>query len=346
MILFYVDTNHNGCENINKILLPPVVLLITIIFMGSGCIQQNINPQNTIYVGGTLAEYITIQAAINAAENGTTIIIAKGSYNELLHLNKTVTLRGEDKNTTIIDFNPSYHISQIPIIKIAADHCVIENLQITLSNTSMIARGISISSKNNTIKNTIITNVADGLELSSASAFNTITYNEIKNNLIGITTTNSNNNTITHNIISNNTQYNIYLSVESNQNKVSFNIMDTSAYGIRIKGSTDNRVYKNCFRNNGIGIYCCCGARVNHFYNNTLLNSSVDNAQQNTGLVNDWWDFPNGRGNYWDDYEYFGVDENNDGFGDTPYEVVEGGKDMYPLLAPPVDVPCGILNDF
>ena len=90
-------------------------------------------------------------------------------------------------------------------------------------------------------------------------------------------------------------------------------------YGIRIKGSQDNNVYKNCIKNNERGIYCCCGAKSNYFYSNTLLNNSVRNAEENEGLINIWYDYPNGTGNYWDDYT--GSDENHDGIGDTPYEI-------------------------
>jgi parallel beta-helix repeat protein len=290
-------------------------------------------------VGITNSDYRTIQEAIDAAENGAKIIIKNGSYNELLVINKTITLIGEDKNTTIINFNPNYKISQVPIININADNCSIENLHITLSNNSVIAQGISINSKNNTIKNNIITKVANGIELFAYSESNTIINNEIEDNLIGIITSSSINNNISHNIFSNNTEYNIYLSIDSDNNKVSFNMMNNSKYGIRIKGSQNNKVYKNCIKNNELGIYCCCGANSNHFYNNTLLHNTIKNARQTSGLYNIWYDYPNGNGNYWDDYT--GIDENQDGLGDIPYEIDGvGNQDIYPLMTPPIDAPC------
>ena len=320
-----------------------LTLIITLLSTLSGCIQQEgtseDNNNNTIYVGITNSDYRTIQEAIDAAENGATIIIKTGSYNELLVMNKTITLIGEDKNTTIINFNPNYEISQAPIININADDCSIENLHITLSDNSVVARGISINSKNNTIKNNIITKVANGIELFAYSESNTIINNEIKNNLIGILSSGSMNNNISHNIFSDNTQYSIYLTIDSDKNNVSFNMMNHSQYGIRIKGSQNNTVYKNCMKNNELGIYCCCGAKSNYIYNNTLLNNSMKNAREDLGLINIWYDSPKGTGNYWDDYT--GSDTNQDGLGDTPYEITDAGnQDMYPLMSPPRDVPC------
>jgi parallel beta-helix repeat protein len=63
--------------------------------------------RDMIYVnddGG--AEYTRIQDAINAAHNGDTIFVFSGIYYENININKhSLTLIGEDKNTTIIDAN-------------------------------------------------------------------------------------------------------------------------------------------------------------------------------------------------------------------------------------------------
>ena len=49
---------------------------------------------------------------------------------------------------------------------------------------------------------------------------------------------------------------------------------------LELKDREYNNVYKNCIKNNEIGIYCCCDAKSNYFYNNTLLNNSVRNAEE------------------------------------------------------------------
>jgi nitrous oxidase accessory protein len=249
----------------------------------------------------------------------------------------------------------------VPIITITADNCSIENLQITLSNksnfqitnyhsggccgesyteyTSLSAGGIAISSKDNIIKNTIITNVSEGIQLLADSESNTILHNEIKSNLIGIETLSSIHNNISHNILSNNLRYNIILSTDSDTNKISFNNIETAIWGISIKGSQDNTVYNNCITNNDIGISCCCDAKSNDIYSNTLLNNFFRNVDEDKGLTNRWYDDSSGTGNYWDNYT--GSDENHDGIGDSPYEIYDAGnQDIYPLMTPPFDVPC------
>ena len=289
-------------------------------------------------MGSAHADYSTIQEAINAAKNGAIIIVQNGSYNERIYLNKTITLIGEDKNTTIITLKLYNLTYLLPIVNIYADSCSIENLQITQSIHSVKTEGISVYSKSNTIKNTIISNVTDGIRLVSNTESNTITHNEIKNNQIGIETLHSINNTISYNILSHNQQYNIYLSTDSDANTISFNIMDMSKYGIRIKGSQHNHVYKNCIKNNERGIYCCCGAKSNYIYSNALLNNSLRNAEESISLTNMWYD-STGKGNYWDNYT--GSDQNHDGIGDIPYVIpMADHQDIYPLMTPPLDVPC------
>ena len=337
--LFYRRDRKVGIKNNNdvkeesdtiikkKLVLPTFIIILFSTI--SGCVhQEETSIDNNQHI---------IQKAIDTAENGATIIIKSGTYNELIVINKTITLISEDKNTTIINFNLN-STDPVPIITINADNCSLENLQITQGVNSVKTGGIRINSNYNTIKNTIITNALYGIELSAHSESNTITHNQIKNNYIGIESLSSTHNNISHNILSNNTQYNIHLSTSSDNNNVSYNILKKSNNGIRIKGSRDNNVYKNCISNNQIGLFCCCGASHNSFYNNTLINNSEINAIEGAG-PNTWYHYPNGPGNYWDDYT--GRDENHDGIGDTPYTTRDAENlDMYPLMTPPLDVLC------
>ena len=48
-------------------------------------------------------DYSSIQAAINAASAGDTVYVRNGTYYELVDVNKTMSLVGENKDTTVID---------------------------------------------------------------------------------------------------------------------------------------------------------------------------------------------------------------------------------------------------
>jgi hypothetical protein len=45
---------------------------------------------------------------------------------------------------------------------------------------------------------------------------------------------------------------------------------------------------------------------------------------------NSWSQMPPVGGNYWSDYK--GADANSDGFGDSPYHVIENYSDYYPIV--------------
>ncbi|MFO7678349.1 MAG: PKD domain-containing protein [Thermoplasmatota archaeon] len=170
--------------------------------------------------------YSTIQQAIDNALDGDTIVIQKGSYIESIWINKSITIKGENKAYTIIsplDQNT---------FTINADDVILRNITITNSAT-----GISLYGSHCTIAN--------------------ITFLD---NDIGI-------------MISNN--------------------------------SDNNIVYSN------------------NFVNNTI--HAMDHSSQNS------W-HSDILGNYWD--EYTGTDTNNDGIGDTPYNITENASDLFPLISP------------
>ncbi len=190
---------------------------------------------------------------------------------------------------------------------------------------------------NNTISNCRVNdNVWAGIRLDSNCDVNIIIGNTLKNNNVGITfkdrcsyNTISGNivndnrdrgillwlrcnfNTLSRNTAHKNSNEGIHLDDYCNNNTLSENITnDNSETGISLSDRSDeNLVNKNCFIGNGLN----------------ARDSGIDNQWDN-GTI----------GNYWDDYN--GVDANDDGIGDTPYNVTstEGSQDNFPLMKCPL----------
>ena len=96
------------------------MLLITTVLPVSGnvLLERTSNPAsvgNTLYVGGSgPGNYTKIHDAINDANDGDTVFVYDYSspYNEIVVVDKSIKLIGENKNTTIINGdNEQYTVS-------------------------------------------------------------------------------------------------------------------------------------------------------------------------------------------------------------------------------------------
>jgi len=272
----------------------------------------------------------TIQEKIDNSNNGDIIIIKSGIYNEKLIINKSITLIGESKNNTIIDYKNIENGNHIDIIIINANNCTIKGFTITNSKISSDAIGININSSNNNIVNNSISRTNQAIHLNYKSKNNKIYNNNIFDNQIGITLSRSYNNNISKNNIYLNSVNGINIDSLAENNLFILNNITNNKYGIHFTEGMLNTVFKNYFINNQRGIYLCCGARNNTLYNNFFKQNSESNARD---VTDNQWYF-NSTGNYWDDY--IGFDENKDGLGDIPYNISGGSSiDLYPLINPP-----------
>jgi len=281
----------------NKILILLVLLILS--FQGLiGCVEQDSGDISIIGKG----DYGTIQSAINGASNGDIIQVSQGQYNELLVIDKSIRLIATTKNSTILNY--SGNETDISIITINSDNCLVDGFKIISNNESLNSNGIKL------ISNNILLDNRNGLFMAHSI-----------------------NNDIISNNFSSNTDYGIYASSQSNNNLFNLNIFSTNANGIRIKGSQQNKIEKNIIRNNDRrGIYLCCGAVNNIVFNNTI----IDNNPNADDKYDNQWHF-NMIGNYWSDYKSKypnSIDENNDGFWDTPYTIYEDTSDLFPLIEP------------
>ncbi|MBU1940622.1 MAG: right-handed parallel beta-helix repeat-containing protein, partial [Candidatus Thermoplasmatota archaeon] len=275
----------------------------------------NVKAATTIYVDatntsgpwdGTLQKpYRYIQDAINAAQPGNIIVMAAGTYQEKLLIQKNLILLGESRDTTIIDGQKSGHV--IYVQGSTEQTLSFEISSITIKNAGGLGYDcIALSYvATGSITDTILSNSdqSDGIQLDHCTDI-VIANNQIKNNKgAGISLTLSTDNILTNNNIQDN-QKGIYIYLSSNSNQIIGNtIKENTQYGIYIVQSSNNLVYSNDFDDNG------------------------QNAQD--ASINYW--YYNNQGNYWDDYNEYDKDP-TDGVGDRPYQIPGGSnQDIYPL---------------
>jgi parallel beta-helix repeat protein len=275
------------------------------------------HPYGSVCNVNTGIAYLTIQSAINAPETleGHTIFVKSGVYDEPVTINKTISLIGEKRDSTIIETESEYDA-----VTIIACNTTLSGFTITNKGAPALSKGIRLfNASYNIIQNNIITEKFIGIRLENGSSNNIIQNNVIKNNRYGIFINRSHRNTLFNNSIINSYWNGIELAY-CERNIIEANtISGNGAYGLEIPmytASYNNIIFHNNFLNNSWNNPS--GAYASDFFNST-------------------WNIA-GEGNYWDNYR--GIDENQDGIGDTPYVIYDDIydnqwrqiSDEYPLM--------------
>jgi len=209
--------------------------------------------------------YTTIQEAINAAGNGDTIYVRNGTYYEHVVLNKTVSLIGEDRETTIVDGNGIGKVVHVVVDNVNISHFTIQN-----SGPDYPDGG--------------------GIYLSGSRSCN-LSFNILANNYVGIWLWSS-----THNYLINNTAFNcscsgIELRVNSDHNILVCNNLSRNLRGINIPRSSHNLIINNTAAHNiWDGIHAYSYSSYNDFTNNNLSNNNfsgidLDSYSSNNNLT-------------------------------------------------------------
>jgi parallel beta-helix repeat protein len=232
---------------------------------------------NWLYVGGSgPGNYTRIQDAIDNASDGDTMFVYDDSspYYENIRIEKSITIRGENKNSTVITGITS--ANNTSGVNITADAVSISRF--TIQNFS---HGIYLTSNNNQISDNIFRDNFGGIwthydNLSTSIpphlGHNTIVNNSFINNTNSVFSVSGWNNTVEGNFIS---QSSIGITLGATVNTIfSLNHLSENFVGIAVLSSYNTTVYQNNFSDNELGVL--------------TFGTSADNILQNNFIRNNW----------------------------------------------------------
>jgi parallel beta-helix repeat protein len=201
-----------------------------------------------------------------------------------------------------------------------SDENIICNNVVSGNHEAGIALGGNGCNNNLMIDNQVISTVGHGFDIVGIN--NTITSNQVWNNMDGVLLDMANQTIVSDNDISNNSEYGVYL----------------------IRAAENNTFYENTIQANWVGI---CGeysggdsGNNNLFYHNNIIGNTGAQVIMPPGSLNAWdAGYPSG-GNYWSDYKgtdmlsgTYQNESGSDGIGDTPYSIdMYNVTDRYPLM--------------
>jgi parallel beta-helix repeat protein len=269
---------------------------------------------NTLYVGGSgPGNYTKIQDAIDNASDGDTVFVYDDSspYVENLEINTSISLIGENKDTTIINgsINGSGDNFNVTIgVSINADNVTVRGFTIQSCNLS----GIVLFSNNSSITDNILSNNYNGIGMGSGDSILTPGYNTIKNNLlirdeVGLYVSGGRDNIITGNVFSQ-TDAGIMVVLSMNNN-ISNNVISEGQRGVLIIGSYNTILYRNNISYNenvGVETMFTSSDKIlqNNFIGNNISAKSAQSLWLKLQLFKKELNLPIRRnvwnGNYWD----------------------------------------------
>ena len=325
-------------------------LLIATVLPASGYIMLDNGSmphsyENTLFVGGSgPGNYTKIQDAVDNTSNGDTVFVYDDSspYYERVQINTSISLIGEDRNTTVIDaFGEGFSFF------ISSDDVNIQEFTIQNSNGLNYAGiGIDFNFGFCTISDNIFIDNDNGIRMVFSGNNNTIEDNYFfNNNDCSITGSHTNNNMILGNTIDHPTGAYPRHGIDFwsfKRNNISGNTINNCDSGIRLNDADYNIVLNNVVSSGERGIDIEDGSNNQIIGNNVsysfyggieIKGDSNDNIIYHNNLEhnymnaldegNNTWD-DGEYGNYWSDYEEKYPDAKKlrrQGIWDTPYEI-------------------------
>ncbi len=243
-----------------------MALLITISVFTTAAVLPETGRATTHYVGGGgPGNHTAIQEAIDNSSTGDTVFVYSGIYYENVRINRTLTLIGEDRDTTMINGNRTGSV-----LFVNADNVYITGF--ALSNSSASGSGITMFYASNCT--VVDVNVSDnhfGVHLLH-SDHNTIAFSNVYSNTYGITLEHSDSNLMAYNGLSN-YWHGVRLDYSSN-NTILRNMVRNCSQGLYLRFSQDNAISFNTIENGTRAI--TLGGSVNvSLTGNALINSGI-----------------------------------------------------------------------
>lgn len=324
------------------LILPPIIIAVLLLFF---FMQSSVPTQLKPAEPKTLIvpdNFQTIGSAIANAIEGDTILVREGDYSEILTIDKSVTLIGENEDATVIRGQ-----GDLTVVSIVRDGVYISGFTVTtgekspkfVSQSSLAQVPYAIALANVSYCNITANSLVDsscGLLLSN-SPLNWISENNMEGNGYGIVLTDSSED---NQIVGNNvTQNKIGVALYGcRNNSLSGNyITGSERSGILMRNSELNKIARNAVANNTYGVLFSVSSN-NHIHHNNFIenqNQTDDEGLNASGLpnsipfsVNVWIDGV--EGNYWSDYN--GTESY--GFEFKPYIIDQNNQDAYPLIEP------------
>jgi parallel beta-helix repeat protein len=212
--------------------------------------------------------WASIQEAINKADDGDTIYVFGGSYNETLTINKRLNLIGsiDDENTIICKIGRHKYT-----IEITADFVTLEGFNITDGGNHIISdiKGalIHVTSDNVIIQGNNITDCHNGWGIySDSSNGNIINNNRIRQVETGVYVSYSDTTDLFNNNISNCDDTSVKF-LYSDNNRLYNNLLNNSLYGVYARQCENINISNNVLNENqfyGIGLYQNSGSVIEY----------------------------------------------------------------------------------
>jgi nitrous oxidase accessory protein len=255
-----------------------IILTILVIIQAKSLgLPEQDEPDDSPTIGQTITVDISgegffrsIQRAINWAKNGDIIVVKKGVYREHIVVDKSITLKGKDRNATIIDGSASgdvvtinadrVTISDLTIrnsgknydqgIRVNGNKCIIKDSCITTNYRGILCYSTSHTS---VLRNDFVLNEGTGIKISESDD-TIISSNQFYQNGEGIRISDSKRTIISTNVLTEHNGLDIEISQSSNTTIMGNTIIEDRIGGIRIFHSMNLIFFQNHLESTDYGL--------------------------------------------------------------------------------------------